>query len=130
MMLILGSILGLTAIAFGAYIEHGLQASLSAEQLHAVSTALRYQQLHAVIICVLALAKESHWRVAKYVSLQIANVFFILGTLLFSGSIYLATWLPQMQWSKLAPFGGSLLMLAWLTLSWTGYTLHKDRRKT
>ena len=127
MTLIFGSLFGFSAIALGAYIEHGLQASLSVEQLHALSTALRYQQLHAVIICLLALAKESHWRIAKYLSLQIASWLFILGTLLFSGSIYLSTWFTQTQWVKLAPLGGSLLMLAWLVLSWAGCLIYRSR---
>ena len=129
MTLILGSLLGFTAIALGAYIEHGLQASLSAEQLHALSTALRYQQWHALIICLIAFAKESHWRIAQYQLLLVVNWFFVLGTLLFSGSIYVATLLHQAQWVKLAPLGGTLLMLAWILLSLVGWFIYRDGQK-
>ncbi|TNE34727.1 MAG: DUF423 domain-containing protein, partial [Alphaproteobacteria bacterium] len=45
-----GAFLGFTSVAFGAYAEHGLRASVAEEDFRFLMTAVRYCQVHAVVI--------------------------------------------------------------------------------
>ncbi len=83
MSLMISGLYGFLAIAMGAYAQHGLQGSITPEQVHALDTALRYQLFHAVMICILSLAKESTWRIAQYTSLSISCWLFVIGYFLF-----------------------------------------------
>ena len=49
MILISGELLGLIAVAFRAFAEHGLRESIADEQFRFLVTALRYNQLLAVV---------------------------------------------------------------------------------
>ena len=53
MILILGALLGLISVAFGAYAEHGLREVVSDENFRFLMTAVRYNQVHAAVIITL-----------------------------------------------------------------------------
>jgi len=56
MILIAGAVLGLIAVAFGAYVEHGLRDGLSEELFRSVMTAIRSNQIHAVVVAAIGLS--------------------------------------------------------------------------
>lgn len=110
-LLAIGSFFAAAAVALGAIGSHALKGRLEADQLAIFETAVRYQMYHALGILILALAAlriDSIW-------LNLAAAAFILGILLFSGSLYLFLgWYPKAV--AATPIGGFALILGWVFL--------------
>src|SRR5512139_3003319 len=83
---LLGSISGGLAVALGAFGAHALKARLTADRLTTFETGVRYQLYHALALLVVAVAMP---RVPATSLLSVAGWLFVIGTLLFSGSLYL-----------------------------------------
>lgn len=120
MTLVFGSILGFISVAFGAYAEHGLKIKISEEDFRQVMVALRYNQIHAIIITSIGLFLISNNNHSLKRNLTTSGWLFILGTILFSFSIYLAKSCNLPFLINLAPIGGITLMIAWLSLTYIG----------
>ena len=50
-------------------------------------------------------------------SLQVAGWSFLLGIVLFSGSLYVLTLTGETRWGAVAPIGGVLLIVGWVALA-------------
>jgi uncharacterized membrane protein YgdD (TMEM256/DUF423 family) len=120
MILALGALLGFISVAFGAYAEHGLRAQVSEEIFRFVMTAIRYNQLHALVITAIGLAGLNAGFFEAHRWLFFAALGFILGTALFSFSIYLSAILQKPELTRITPIGGMTLMASWLMLAWAG----------
>lgn len=120
MTLAAGALLGLISVAFGAYAEHALQASVDAAVFESLETAIRYNQIHAVMVTAIGLACLRPDRLDIPSGLVWAAWGFVAGTVLFSFSIYLAASTGTPALNAAAPFGGVLLMISWAGLAWTG----------
>ena len=111
--LVLGSLLGLLAVIAGAFGAHGL----SEQDRPAFKTGAEYQMYHAIalVLCGL-LAGQGH-------RLNVAVWAFLLGVVLFSGSLYLLV-LTGVTWlGAITPIGGVLFLVGWLALAlraWQG----------
>ena len=90
MILILGALLGFISVAFGAYAEHGLREAVTEEHFRFLMTAIRYNQVHAVVIAVIGLALLNGGKLSNLPALKWSGLLFIIGTVLFSFSIYLS----------------------------------------
>lgn len=107
----LGAFFGLSGVALGAFAAHGLKGRLTAVHLEAFQTGVHYQQIHALALLVVALlAQRGGGRL-----LGAAGACFVLGTLCFSGSLYLMT-LAGLKLGLVTPLGGVLFMLGWACL--------------
>ncbi len=108
-MLSLAALLGAAAVLLGAFAAHGLKQRLSAEELAWFETGCRYQMYHALalFLCGLLARTGSPPRLAA--------VAFVLGTVLFSGSLYgLAFGVRWLAW--MTPIGGVAFVIGWLAL--------------
>ena len=119
--LLAAGLLGLLSVAFGAFSEHALQPRVDAESFRYLMTAIRYNQIHAVVLLALALGLAAPLAVDTTRRLRLSAWLVLVGTLLFSGSIYLSVLLGIPALTYLTPFGGTTLMLAWATLGWAGW---------
>ena len=128
MILTAGALLGLVSVAVGAYAAHGLQTGVSDEVLRSVMTAIRYNQVHALAAAAVGLAVLQSGIAQRHPALPWAGWLFVIGTLLFSFSIYASAALGIPALTGLAPFGGVLLMAAWLCLAWAGLRSRSRRR--
>ena len=90
MILILGAFLGLISVAFGAYAEHGLRGVVTEENFRFLMTAVRYNQVHSVVITVIGLTLVWERTPIDIPALRWSAILFLIGTMLFSFSIYLA----------------------------------------
>ncbi len=126
MLLSLGSILGFISVAFGAYAEHGLRSRISEHSFNQIMTALKYNQIYAVVIIILGLFLLTNSSSKLYRMINISGWLFFSGVILFSFSIYFANIFNLDQLVKVAPFGGTTLLIAWLSLAYTGF---KSARK-
>ena len=110
----------LVAVILGAFGAHALKAILSPEKLQSFETGVRYQLIHALALILLAIYSQINVaQINNKKGIALASNFFIIGILLFSGSIYGLACLSMTQsnWSVLlgpiTPFGGLSLMLGW-----------------
>ncbi|WP_299337393.1 DUF423 domain-containing protein [uncultured Psychroserpens sp.] len=114
--LITGSVLGLTAIALGAFGAHGLKALISVESQQTFETGVRYQMYHALFLLFVG-----SYSALNIKSKQIIFYLTVFGVLFFSGSIYgLATnELSGFDFKTIGfvtPIGGLMLIIAWAIL--------------
>lgn len=125
MILILAALLGLISVGFGAFSEHALRPNISDEQFRYIMTAVRYNQVHAVIASAIGLALLSNSPLATLKPLKWSGGLFIIGTMLFSFSIYLSVYFQIPSLTYLTPIGGMTIMGAWLLLVLTGFAARK-----
>lgn len=120
--LVLASLLGASGVALGAYHAHGLEKALVARGLepnevarllNTCGIAVQFQMVHALALLavgILAVFRES-------TLLSTSAVLMFLGTLLFSGGIYLHVLTgQQIHWS-IVPLGGLAWIVGWLVLA-------------
>jgi uncharacterized membrane protein YgdD (TMEM256/DUF423 family) len=116
---IISAILGGSGVALGAFGAHGLQNLTKDERiLHGFQTAVQYQVYHALALLGVALLTDKfpgQW-------IKWAGYLFIAGIILFSGSLYLLTFLKMQEsgavkWvGPITPVGGIGFILGWLCI--------------
>ena len=116
MILILGALLGFISVAFGAYAEHGLREVVTEEHFRFLMTAIRYNQVHAVVIIAIGLALLNGGKLSNVTALKWSGLLFIIGTVLFSFSIYLSVSINIPSLVNITPVGGITIIAAWLVL--------------
>ena len=117
MILLMGALFGFFSVAFGAYSEHGLRPVVSEEEFRMLMTAIRYNQVNSVIICAIGLILLIPNGFSRVSFLKWSGILFIVGTVLFSFSIYLSVGLQIPSLVYVTPVGGITLMLSWLVLA-------------
>jgi uncharacterized membrane protein YgdD (TMEM256/DUF423 family) len=117
--LMLAAFFGFTGVALGAFAAHGLKNRLSADYLAIFHTGVLYQLIHALAIFGVALlAMQIQGRLVTY-----AGVAFVLGIILFSGSLYLLTLTGVSKIGIITPIGGLFFLIGWGILGWTAWQL-------
>jgi uncharacterized membrane protein YgdD (TMEM256/DUF423 family) len=106
--------LGGLSVVFGAFASHALKDKLSERALEIWETGTKYQMYHALALLLVALLLS---RLATTsLPLVIAGYAFIVGILLFSGSLY-ALSLSGIKWlGAITPLGGVAFILGWVCL--------------
>jgi len=115
-LLVTGSILGLISIILGAFASHGLEKSVTPDDIETFQVGVRYQMYHALLLLFVGITSKIQLK-TKSVMLYLI----IVGVLLFSGSIYgLATnELSSFNFKTVGfvtPIGGLLLILSWTVM--------------
>lgn len=112
------ALLGAATVMIGAFGAHALKPLLEANgKLASFETAVKYQFYHVLaMLLVLILAK-------LYVNVNFnwVIIFFFIGVLLFSGSIYILSLTTQKWAGPITPIGGLFLIAGWVWLAWKVY---------
>lgn len=109
-LLLAGAASAFVGVAAGAFGAHGLEGRLGPEMLETYETAVRYQLYHALGMMVAAVA-ASRWPDPLW---GWAGGAFVVGTVLFSGSLYLLA-VTGLRWpGAVAPLGGSAFLAGWV----------------
>lgn len=96
------------AVILGAFGAHGLKARVSPEDLEIWKTGVLYHALHAIALVVYGLFQESRGCRGG------PGACFLLGTIVFSGTLY-AMVLGGPRWlGAITPIGGVLLIAGWI----------------
>src|SRR5678815_506812 len=82
-----GALLGAIAVALGAFGAHGLKKIVPAETVQTFQTGVQYQMYHGLALLITGLLSEKCY--PKFV--RVGGILFIIGIILFSGSLYLLT---------------------------------------
>ena len=115
--IIIASLFAALAILFGAFGSHALKERLSAQSLEVYDIATRYLMFHALGLFLIALLG---FQLPKE-SLEIPVIMMIVGTSIFSGSLYLIAMLDFKKLGMVTPIGGLLLIVSWLLLAYNTY---------
>ena len=124
--------LGALSVILGAFGAHGLkQLLVGNDALKIYETAVRYQFYHVFALALVGiLCKEFSNKLVYY-----AGVFFVIGIIFFSGSLYVLTYktaanINGLNWvGPITPIGGVFFIIGWICLA-TGLTANKKTKET
>lgn len=117
--LIAGALFGATGVLLGAFGAHALKTRLTPEALSSWDTAVTYQLFHALALLILGLGAKSLAAAAQstaYAAIGVAGTSWIVGILLFSGSIYVLAIGGPRFFGPITPLGGLALIVGWVSL--------------
>ena len=115
--LLAGALAGFLGVGLGAFGAHALRARISPEMLAVFETAVRYQMYHALALVLTSLvtspgaARTSAWLVTT------AGWSFIVGIVLFSGSLYALAVTGVTVLGAITPLGGLAFLAGWACLA-------------
>jgi len=116
--LVAGAVSGAVAMGLGALAAHPLRERVSPELLATFETGVRYQMYHALALIGAA------WAMGRWPgsAIVLAGWCFVVGTVLFSGSLYLLV-LTGARWlGAVTPLGGLAFIGGWVLLAWGAWT--------
>ncbi len=113
------TIFGALGVAAGAFGAHGLEDRLDARALDIWQTAVHYEMYHALALLGTAWVAD---QVASTAA-TIAGICFIVGILIFSGTLYVLA-LTGIRWlGAITPIGGVSLIAGWIALFVAAYSM-------
>lgn len=116
------AVFGGLSVAIGAFAAHGLKPVLSEQALGWMDVGVQYQQFHALALLAVSILWKCQpsWNGLKYSAWA-----FILGMLLFCGSLYTMAATDVRALGMVTPLGGLAFLLGWTLLAiacWRGNT--------
>lgn len=113
-----GALLAAVAVILGAFGAHALKAVLDASQLNTFEVGVRYHFYHSFALLITGIIHQAY----PNKQVRLATIFFLIGIILFSGSLYIMT-LFNVQGvvglkgiGAVTPFGGLFFILGWIML--------------
>lgn len=113
-----GVLIGALSVALGAFAAHSLKESVSDYAVSIFETGVRYQFYHAFAL----LASGIFYKEFQNKFIKWSGKLFITGIILFSGSLYMLTFIkaavkPGYNWvGAITPIGGLCFIAGWLCL--------------
>ena len=99
------------SVAGGAFASHALKDQISERALEIFETGSKYQMYHALALLMVGLFLSTHEVTSTL--LNAAGWAFIIGVVLFSGSLY-ALSLSGLKWlGAITPLGGVAFLVGW-----------------
>lgn len=114
--LFIASLMMAIVIAIGAFGAHGLKASTDEYMMAIYNTGVEYHFYNTLGLFAVAFISYLLPRCKKIV---IAGYLLILGTLIFSVSLYMLVLLKLSWLGAITPIGGTLMIISWLIIAFT-----------
>ena len=111
---VIGALSAFIGVAAGAFGTHGLKSRMSIEMLSVFEIGVRYQMYHAFALIIAGLVQ------AKWPSsiVTIGGWLFVIGTIFFSGSLYLLSVSGVVWFGAIPPLGGLAFLAGWVCMAW------------
>ncbi|MEA5579008.1 DUF423 domain-containing protein [Anabaena sp. UHCC 0451] len=119
--LTVAAIFGGLSVAAGAFGAHALREKVSERMLEIFDTGARYQMYHALALLLVAMIM-SRLEIPP-TTLVVSGWLFIIGVVIFSGSLYALSLSGIKSLGAVAPLGGLALMAGWGALALTAATI-------
>jgi len=113
--LTIAALLGGSAVGFGAFGAHTLKERLSERSLEIFETAARYQMYHALALLLVGVLMSRSQ--VEETFLTASGWAFIVGVVLFCGSLYALSFSGINWLGAVAPLGGLALMVGWAAIA-------------
>jgi uncharacterized membrane protein YgdD (TMEM256/DUF423 family) len=107
-----GAAFAFIAVALGAFGAHALESRVEPADLEIWETAVRYQMWHALALLVVA-GLLARWPGG---GLVLAGWSFVVGILIFSGSLYALVGTGVRGLGAITPIGGLAFLVGWAAL--------------
>lgn len=109
-----GVIFAALGVVFGAFGAHTLKSTVSVDALATFEVGVRYQMYHALALLAIGLTGFLTTKIQKKTTL-----FFVVGIVLFSGSIYLLSLKEILSFDPgvigfVTPIGGTFFIIGWV----------------
>ena len=116
--IVLGSLSGMLSVVFGAFGAHALKNRLDDYALGVFDTAVQYQFYHSFALLAVGIIALSQ---PDTMLLRSSGWLFLLGILIFSGSLYILS-LTGVRWlGAITPLGGLAFIAGWACLAVSGW---------
>ena len=113
--IVLASLNGFLAVSIGAFAAHALRDRLAQEMLNTFQTGVQYHMYHALALFGVGVL-SLHFPNSALI--RAAGYLFVLGIILFSGSLYTLS-VTGVRWlGAITPLGGVAFLAAWGSLFW------------
>lgn len=109
----IAAILGGLGVALGAFGAHAFKPALEAMgRVETFETAARYQMYGAFVLLIIGILSE------KFPNklITVSGYAFLIGTIIFSGSLYTICLTGITVFGAVAPIGGTALIVGWVCL--------------
>lgn len=116
--LVFAGVSGAIAVALGAYAAHGMEGALGARAVALTETATRYMMWHALALIAVVLLRDraiSNGQ-APSMFLKAAGYGFMLGIILFCGSLVALAFGAPSKLGAVTPIGGLSFIAGWIGL--------------
>ena len=110
--LAIGAISGCLVVILGAFGAHGLKNVFDEYEKSIYEKAVLYHMFHTMAILVVCLIEK----IQPEIQLSVAGWVFILGIILFSGSLYTLSVTGIKLLGMITPIGGVLFIIGWVIL--------------
>lgn len=118
--LLIAAINGFLAVALGAFGAHGLKQKLSADMLAVYQTGVQYHFYHTLALFGVALFML---QMPQSPMLRWSALLFVIGIIVFSGSLYVLS-ITGMRWlGAVTPLGGVAFLCGWILLAVAAWKL-------
>lgn len=113
----ISAVFGALGVIMGAFAAHGLQGRIEEKATDWVKTGAQYQMIHALALLGWAIWAQMRIRTGGSIPSSLPGWGFLVGILIFSGSLY-AMALGAPRWlGAITPIGGSLFIASWIGLA-------------
>jgi uncharacterized membrane protein YgdD (TMEM256/DUF423 family) len=115
--MLLGAIAAFLAVTLGAFGAHGLRGRLSPEMMAVFQTAVQYNMYHALALLLVSamMGRFGGWLI------QTAGWSFVVGIVLFSGSLYALALSGVTILGAITPIGGVAFLIGWACLAFAAF---------
>jgi len=110
-----GALMAALGVGLGAFGAHALKARLVPEALAVFEVGVKYHMYHALGLIGIGLVATR----IEATGIKVAGSAFLIGILLFSGSLYALALTGQRSLGMITPLGGVAFITGWLALAWT-----------
>lgn len=107
------------SIGAGAFASHTLRDRLTERSLEIFETAARYQMYHALALLFVAVLLSR----GNSLSLRVAGVAFMVGIVIFSGSLYALSVSDVKILGAVTPIGGVAFIVGWINVAIAAWNL-------
>lgn len=116
---LIGAIFGALSVGLGAFGAHGLRGKVDDRMIDVWATAAQYNMTHALALIAVAWVMSR----TEHVAAQVAGWAFVVGIVLFSGSLYTMVLTGQRKLGAITPLGGLAFIVGWLALAFAASKL-------